>query len=81
MQHMHVNQSSLEQAVFKVTTSRFDASMKTVRHCLTAVSITHWPSSSHADTMHSRSSYKVKITQWKSFLSKLCVVSAEQQTV
>jgi len=31
--------------------------------------------------MHWRSSYKVKVTQWKLFSSKLCVVLSEGQTV
>jgi len=48
---------------------------------LTAVSITRWSSSSHADTMHWRSSYKIKVAQRKSFLNRLCAVLSEIQTI
>jgi len=38
-------------------------------------------SSSHADTMYSHSGYKVKVAQWKSFLSKLCVVLSRRHLI
>jgi len=41
---MHVNQSLLEQAVFKVAAFRLDASIKTSSplQCLAAMSMTRW---------------------------------------
>jgi len=61
--------------VFKLAAFGLEASVKMSSPLLSAyyaVSITHWSSSSHADTM--------QIGQWKSFSSKLHVVLSEWQT-
>ena len=48
---------------------------------LSVTRLSHEPNLTYNLTSHWRSGYNVKIAQWKSFLSKLCVILSEPQTV
>jgi len=76
---MHVNQSLLGQAVFKVVAFCLDASVKMsspLLHCRVNHSLVKF-----VPCRHNALTQKVKVAQWKPFMSKLCVVISQRQTV